>query len=189
MDALMAAFVGACLCQASDRTAWLAAIMGDRYHRPTTLMIAATVALALGNGLGAVGGTLIAPIMTPNARALFLAIALISAGGSAFFRLKVPDRMAGWRTGAFATTLIALLAIGVGDRTQFLTMAIATRTPDAATFAAIGATLGSLVVLIPALIAGERAYLALPLRASRFAIGVVLLLAGIGIGLNALRLI
>lgn len=185
----MAAFVGACLCQASDRTAWLAAIMGDRYQKPTILMVAAVLALALGNALGAVGGTLIAPIMTPNARALFLAIALISAGSSAFFRLKPPDRMAGWRIGAFATTLVALLAIGVGDRTQFLTAAIAARTPDAAAFAAIGATLGSLVVIVPAFIAGERAYLALPIRAVRIAIGLVLMVAGTTTGLGALRLV
>lgn len=185
----MAAFVGALLCQASDRTAWLSAILGDRYQKPWMMIAAAAIALAIGNSLGAVAGTLMAPIMSPNARALFLALALLSAGSSALFALKSPDRMAGWRIGAFGTTLVALLAIGVGDRTQFLTAAIAARTPLAAPFAAIGATLGSLAVIVPAMLAGERHYQALPHRATRLAIGLVLVLTGIVFGLGALRLI
>lgn len=185
----MAAFVGALLCQASDRAAWLSAILGDRYQKPVPMIMAATVALALGNAFGAVAGTLMAPIMTPNARALFLALALLSAGSAALFTLKSPDRMTGWRIGAFGTTLIALLAIGIGDRTQFLTAAIGARTPIAAPFAAIGATLGSLVVIVPAMLAGERDYRALPHRSIRIVIGLVLVMTGVVFGLGALRLI
>ena len=185
----MAAFVGALLCQASDRTAWLSAILGDRYQKPLPMIAAAALALALGNALGAVAGTLMAPIMSPNARALCLALALLSAGSSALFTLKSPDRMAGWRIGAFGTTLVALLAIGIGDRTQFLTAAIAARTPLAAPFAAIGATLGSLVVIVPAMLDGEHDYQSLPHRPIRIAIGLVLVLTGAVFGLGALRLI
>ncbi len=185
----MAAFVGALLCQAGDRTAWLAAIMADRYQKPGTVIIAAIIALLAGNVLGAVAGTLMAPIMTPNARALFLALALVSAGSSGLFALKSPDRMTGWRIGAFATTLVALLAIGVGDRTQFLTAAITARTPLVAPFAVIGATLGSLAVIIPAILAGERGYQSLPHRPIRMVIGVILMVTGLILGVGALRLI
>lgn len=185
----MAAFVGALLCQASDRTALLAAIMADRYQKLPSLIVAATLALLGGNAMGAVAGALIAPMMTPNARMLFLGLALMSAGMSAFFALKPPDRMAGWRVGAFATTLIALLAIGIGDRTQFVTAAVAARVPAAAPFAVIGATLGGLAVIVPAMIAGERQYLALPHHPVRIAIGLVLVLTGAAFGLAALRLV
>ena len=34
MDALMAALVAAALAQVGDRTAWLAAILSDRYAKP-----------------------------------------------------------------------------------------------------------------------------------------------------------
>lgn len=185
----MAAFVGALLCQASDRTAWLAAIMADRYQKPAIVIVAAIIALSAGNALGAVAGSLMAPIMTPNARALFLAIALVSAGSSGLFAMKSPDRMSRWRIGAFATTLVPLLAIGVGDRTQFLTAAVTARTPLVAPFAVIGATLGSLAVVIPAILAGERGYQSLPHRPIRFAIGLVLILTGLVFGVSALRLI
>lgn len=185
----MAAFVGALLCQASDRTAWLSAIMADRYQKPGAIIIATIIALVAGNSVGAIAGLLMAPIMTPNARALFLAIALVSAGGSALFALKPPDRMAGWRIGAFATTLVALFAIGVGDRTQFLTAAITARSPEAAPFAVIGSILGSLAVIIPAILAGEHRYRTLPHRPIRLAIGIVLIVTGLVFGLGALRLV
>ncbi|OYY79699.1 MAG: UPF0016 family membrane protein [Sphingomonas sp. 28-62-20] len=188
MDALMAAFVAALLVQAGDRTPWLAAILADRFQRPGQVIAAAILALTITNILGAIAGALMAPILTPNARALLVAFALVSAGVTALGTLKHPGEMAGWRTGAFLTSLIGLAALGVGDRTQFVTAALAAGgTPPA--FAAVGATLGSLVVVIPALLAGAAARQALPLAAIRIGTGAVLIVAGIGAGLSALRLI
>ena len=54
---------------------------------------------------------------------------------------------------------------------------------------AIGATIGGLAVLIPAMLAGERAYAKLPERAIRLPIAALLLIAGAIIGLGALRLL
>src|SRR3546814_8417770 len=89
------------------------------------------------------------PMLTPEARALLLALALVSAGGAALFKAKAPDALPDSRLGAFATGLLALLALGIGDRTQFVTFALAARTPIPA-LAFVGATLGSLAVTIPA---------------------------------------
>lgn len=184
----MAAFVAALLIQATDRSAWVLAVLGDRYDRPLSLIMATVIAVGTANAIGAVAGALMAPILTPNAKALLLAIAIGSAGLSALFTPKLPDRFTGSRAGAFLTTLIGLLAMAMGDRTQFATAAIATRTPWPA-FAAIGATLGSLVVLIPAMAAGEAAYRALPLRPVRVTIGVVMIMVGLTLAMGALRLI
>ncbi len=183
----MAAFVGALLCHASDRTPWLAARLGDRYDKTGQLIVAAILAIAMTNALGAIGGILMAPYMTPNARALLLGLALVSAGISALLPLKPP---AGLNRGAgpFLTAFLCMLAMGIGDRTQFLTMAIATRTPIPG-LAAVGATLGGMAIVIPALMAGERRYREMPHRAVRLAIGGVLITFGIGIGLGALRLL
>lgn len=184
----MAALVAAALAQASDRTPWLTAIMADRYQRPFSVIIGVGMALLIVNAVGMVAGMLLAPLLTPEARALFLAFALVSAGGSALFPIKPPDRMTGWRAGAVLTPLIAVLALGVGDRTQFITAAFAARTPVPG-FALAGAVIGALAVNIPAILAGEAARKALPLTAIRIAIGVVLILWGAVSGLNALRLI
>lgn len=184
----MAAFVAALLIQASDRTPWALAILGDRYDRPLPVIAAAVVAIATANALGAIAGSLMAPILTPNAKALLVAVALGSAGVSALFKPKVPDRFAGSRAGAFLTVLIGVLAMAMGDRTQFATAALATQTPWPA-FAAVGATLGSLVVVIPAMAAGEASYRSLPLRPIRIAVAAMLIVTALVLAAGALRLV
>jgi len=186
MDALMAALVAALLAQASDRGVWLAARLGDRFDRHWTSVAGLVIALVGINAIAAAGATLIAPMLTPNASALLLALALISAGGAALFAPKPPAET--FRGGAFIASLAALLALGIGDRTQFITFALAVRTPIPA-LAAIGSTLGGLVILVPAMLAGERAYRGLPNRAIRLPIAALLLIVGAIVGLGALRLL
>jgi putative Ca2+/H+ antiporter (TMEM165/GDT1 family) len=187
MDALMAALVAVLLAQASDRTAWLTAILGDRYG-PGAVILATALALALGNTIAAIGGTLVAHQMSPNAKDLFLAIALIFAGVAAFSRIKPPDRLTGWKLGALFTSLLGVFVLALGDRSQFLTAAITARSPSPA-FAAIGATLGALAVNVPAILAGEGARKHLPITAVRITIGVLFVLVGTYMALGAIRLI
>jgi putative Ca2+/H+ antiporter (TMEM165/GDT1 family) len=193
MDALMAAFVAAILAQASDRTPWLTAILSTRFAQsgsrgPGAVIAGTAIALATINAIGAASGAIIGPRITPNAQSLLLALALLSAGGSALFPIKPPDRLAGWRIGAFLTSLFGVAILALGDRTQFLTAAFAARSPTPA-LAAVGATLGALVVNVPAILAGEDARKGLPLAGVRITIGIVFLIAGAVFGLSALRLI
>jgi len=188
MDVLMAAFVAAILAQASDRTPWLTAILASRFARPGAVIAGTVVALAVINAIGAIGGAIIGPRLSPNAQALLLALALVSAGGSALFPMKMPDRLSGWRIGAFATSLLGVAILGFGDRTQFITAALAARSPAPA-LAAVGATLGSLVVNIPAILAGEEIRGKLPLTIVRIVVGILFLIAGAIAAFSALRLI
>lgn len=188
MDALMAAFVASLLTQASDRTPWLTAILSSRFARPGQVIAATVIALAAGNAAAAVGGMLIGPRMPPNAQGLLFALSLLSAGGSALFAIRPPDRLAGWRIGAFLTTLLGVAIMAAGDRTQFITFALATGTPAPA-LAAIGATLGSLTVNVPAILAGEDARKALPLTAIRIGVGILFLVTGTVMALGAVQLI
>ena len=184
----MAALVAAMLAQASDRTPWLAAILGSRFARPGVVVLASAIALALGNAIAAIGGTLVAGHMSPNARDLFLAVALIFAGVAAFSPIKPPDRLDEWKIGAFATSLCGVFILALGDRSQFITAAITARSPSPA-LAAIGATIGALVVNVPAILAGEKKRDAVPITAIRIAIGVLFLLVGLYLALGAIRLI
>jgi len=188
MAALMAALVAAALAQVGDRTAWLVAILADRYRRPLTVLVAATLALAAASAIAAVGGALVAPTLTPNARTLFVAVALALQGGGALVAAKPPERLDRWRLGAFATPLLGLFILAFGDGLQFVVAALAAR--DAAPWqAAIGATIGSLAILVPAALMGERDWLRLPLVAIRRIAGVLFLVAGIVLALGALRLV
>ncbi len=184
----MAALIAAFAAQTGDRTAWLAAILGDRYRRPWQVVAAAGLALASASVIAVALGTALAPRLTPEARLAVLAIALIFQGGGAFFPLKAPDRLTGWRTGAALTSFVGLFILAFGDGVQFIIGALAMRSP-LPWLAAIGATIGSLAVVAPAAIIGERAWLALPLRSVRLTAAVAFLLTGTFIGLSAMRLL
>lgn len=188
MDALMAALVAAAAAQVGDRTAWLTAILADRYRRPGLVLLAAALALAAASGIAATGGALVAPMLTPNARALFLAVALVLQGGGALVAAKAPDRLEGWRLGAIGTAALGLFILAFADGVQFIVAALAARS-GTPWLAAIGATIGSLAVLAPAALLGEAAWTRAPLGLVRRGSGVVFLLVGLILGLGALRLV
>lgn len=183
----MAALVAALVIQASDRTPWLASSLGSRFGKPGQVVVAAALALALGNGLAVVAGILIAGHLSPNARDLLLAFALLSAGVSAFWPIK-PPKAAGNRLGAFVASFVGVALLGFGDRTQFVTAALAARSTTPA-LAAVGAVIGTLVVTVPAILIGEAKWRRLPLAAIRIACGVPLVIVGVVQGLGAVRLI
>jgi putative Ca2+/H+ antiporter (TMEM165/GDT1 family) len=188
MDALMAALVAAALAQVGDRPAWLAAMLADRYRAPGLVIAMAALALLGAGLLAALAGALLAPRLTPEAKQLFLGMALLLQGGGALFPVKAPDRLAGWRIGAAATSLIGLFILAFGDGVQFVVLALAARA-DLPWMAAVGATLGSLAVIVPAAVSGEAGWTALPLVAMRRIIGALFVLAALWLGLGALRLI
>ena len=184
----MAALVAAALAQVGDRTAWLAAILSDRHGRPGLVIAMAGLALLAASGLAAALGATIGPKLTPNAQQLMLALALMLQGGGSMFPARPPERLDRWRIGAVATALLGLFILAFGYGVQFIVLALAARTPVPA-LAAIGATLGSLVVIVPAALMGEAAWRRLPLKPLRIAIGVLFVLVGIILALGALRLI
>ena len=184
----MAAIVLGAITQATDKTPWLAAMLADRFRAPVFVALAALVALAINYALGVVGGLLVAALLTPEARLLLLALALVLAGLGTAIRDKAPDGLAGWRVGRGVTVFAGLFIMVFGDRMQFIVAALAARSvlPWAA---AVGATLGAAAVTGYAAVAGERAWRALPLRALRIGAAGVLTVAGLWTGLSAVRLI
>ncbi|MCP3735059.1 TMEM165/GDT1 family protein [Sphingomonas sp. RP10(2022)] len=188
MDALMAALVAAALAQVGDRPAWLAAILADRYRAPGLVIAMAALALLAAGLLAAAASLLIAPRLTPEAKQLFLALALLFQGVGAAFPVKVPDRLDGWRLGAIVTSFAGLFILAFGDGVQFIVLALAARV-ELFWLAAVGATLGSLVVIVPAAVLGEAGWTALPLKSLRRIIGALFVGAAFWLGLGALRLI
>ena len=186
MDALMAALVAGALLQVGDRTAWLTAILSDR-HRPAVTIVAAALALALASGIAAAAGALVAPLLTPNAKALFLALALVMAGGGCLIAARPPERLERWGIGGFATAFLGLFILAFGDALQFVVVALAAR--GSPPLAAIGATLGSLAVIVPAACLGERDWTRLPLVRARRGIGALAVLVGLIVGLGGFGLL
>jgi putative Ca2+/H+ antiporter (TMEM165/GDT1 family) len=188
MDALMAALIAGALAQAGDRPASLAAILSDRHRRPLPVLLAAALALALAGALACLGGALLAGRLTPAASAIFLGLALVFQGAGGFLPVKPPERLEGWRFGAFGTAFAGLFILIFGDGLQFVVLALAVRA-DLPWAAAVGATLGAMAVIAPAAVMGERAWTRLPQRTIRRAASALFLLAGIALGLSGLGLV
>lgn len=184
----MAALVVGALASIGDKPAWLAAILADRFRAPGLVIAAALLALLAAGGLAAAAGALIGPRLTPEARLLMLALSLLLQGGGALGRVKPPERLDGWRIGAFVTALLGLFILAFGDGIQFVVATLAARTP-LPWLAAVGGALGCLVPVSTAAILGERDWLALPLHRARLAIAALFLLAGTVLALQALGLV
>ena len=184
----MAALLAALVSQPSDRTPWLAAILAGRTRRPVAVLLGLALALGLVQAMAAAAGAWIGPKLSPNAQELLLALALLSALAAMVTRIKPPDRLEGWRLPPFVSAFLGLLILGLGDRTQFLTFAIAARSP-VPWLAAVGALIGALAVNVPLVLAGERARRRLPLAALRWGGAFLFGVTGIAAGLSALRLV
>ena len=113
--------------------------------------------------------------------AVFLALALLLQGAGGLVRAREPDRLARWRLGAFGTSGLGLFVLALGEGLQFIVLALAV-SAELPWAAAVGATAGSLAVIAPAALIGERGWTALPLLAIRRTAGAML-------GFSALRLL
>lgn len=188
MDALVTTFIAAALAEWGDKTQLLAIALAARFERPAPVLAGVALA-ALANALiAAAAGTLLHELVTLRALSLLVAVALVFAGVAGLFRNQTPEMGASWRTGPFLTTLGCFFLLEFGDKTQFLTVALAAQY-DALALAATGATLGVIAASAPAVLLAARAPTMLPLKAIRTAAAALFLFAGSLIALNALRLI
>ncbi|MCC2977501.1 hypothetical protein LK533_12545 [Sphingomonas sp. PL-96] len=188
METLVPAFVAVLLTQVFDPPARLAAVLGDRFGARGSVILGLVVAQGAGFALAAAGGALLAPGMSPNARALLLALALVFAGAGGFLRSRLADRLAGWRIGSFATTLLGIFILAFGDRSQFLVVGFAAWGASPV-LAAIGAGVAAVAVGGVAVSLGERTWCGWPGRdAARIGVATVLLVTGAVLALRALRL-
>jgi putative Ca2+/H+ antiporter (TMEM165/GDT1 family) len=175
LEPLLLTFVAALAAEWGDKTQLLVVAFGARYRRPLPVIAGVAVGALLNALLSAFGGHLLHGYVTPRAVSLIVGMALVFAGGGAFLRARTPDMGGSWRVGPFLTTAACFFLLEFGDKTQFVT-------------AAFGATAGIILSSVPAALLGGRFADAVPLRAIRIAVGSVLLLAGLAVGLSALRL-
>jgi len=185
MDALLTAFVAALLGEWGDKTQLAVAVLAATTRRPAHVLAGLFLAALLSNVVAALAGVFIAGTITIRAMTLMVALALLFAGGSGLIRRKMPAP--GAPRWPLVTAFILCLAAEMGDRTQFLTFALAGRF-DSAPLAAAGATAGTLVACIPAALLGDKLATALPVRAIRYTVAALFLVAGFITAVNALQL-
>lgn len=188
MDALLISFLAAALGEFGDRTQLLVALLAVRFGRPLPILAGVAVG-GLANALIAgVAGGLLHGVITLRAISLLVAVAFLYAGATGLFEKKPLELGKYWKTGAFLTSAITFFLAEFGDKTQFLTFAIAAQY-DAAWLAAFGATAGMLAAATPAALLAGRFEATLPLKPIRYAIAGLFLFGGFIVAINALRLI
>jgi putative Ca2+/H+ antiporter (TMEM165/GDT1 family) len=185
MDILVISFVAALLAAWSDKTQLVTAMLAERTQRPLLVLAGLFLALAAGNTIAAIAGSYVGHMINPRAATLLTALALLFAGGSGLIRRRPPKPATAKLP--LLTAFILCLASEMGDRTQFLTFALAGRF-DSAPFAAAGATAGALAACLPALVLGEELQKKAPLRAIRYIGAGLFLIAGFIIAVQALQL-
>jgi Ca2+/H+ antiporter, TMEM165/GDT1 family len=188
VEPLLTSFVAAALAEWGAKTQLLAVALAIRYRRPLPILIGIALAATANSLIAAYAGSLIHGRVPLRALALLTGLALLFAGAEGLFPAKHKPMGDTWRTGPFVTTAACFFLLEFGDRTQFITAAIAARF-DAFALAGAGAAAGILVSSAPAVLLGTRFEGTLPLRAIRVASAILFLIAAFIVAINALRLV
>lgn len=192
MEAFLPALIAAFLAEWGDKTQLLVAALAVRHAvmrsaaRP--LLAGVAIAAIANAALSAAGGWLLADQVNFRALGLLTALAFIFAGGGALFPSRAPKVATDWKTGAFTTALFAFALVEFGDKTQFVTAALAART-GSPVLAGAGASLGVIAASIPAAVLGTSLARHVPIAGIRLGVGMLLLLVGLWMAASALLLI
>jgi len=188
LDALLASFVVAALGEWGDKTQLLVIALAVRYRRPLPILAGIFVAALANSLIAAFGGLLVHDMITLRAISLLIALALVFAGVAGLIRPK-PYQSAGTSSaGPFLVAAASFFVLEFGDKTQFLTFALAAQY-NAFALAAAGATAGVMASSVPAALLGDGLAKAVPLKGVRIGLGLLFLAIGLLVGLNALRLV
>jgi len=185
LEPLLTTFVAALLGGWADKSQRVAALLCARSG--AGIVVAALLLAAAANSFAsALAGSLLRRELTVTASALLLAVALAFAGVAGLIgeAPKTPGR----RGGPFLSALVALLAAGWGDRTQYLVAALALYWNSFLPVAA-AAWLATVAVCLPAAAGGDAFVRAAPLKALRILFSLLLLIAGAAVAVTSLGLV
>ncbi|AKH44030.1 putative Ca2+/H+ antiporter (TMEM165/GDT1 family) [Altererythrobacter atlanticus] len=151
------------------------------------LLVAIWASCIASSALAAWVGGVLAPMMAPDAKQVFAAMALLMGAGE--LALLRPRRKPAEPTRSAGAMLLVLLASQITDAARFLVLALSVAN-GVPMLAAAGGALGSGIVLTFAWAMGAEWEERLPLAALRWAAATLLLLAGaamllIGLGILA----
>ena len=187
MDALLTALLGCFLAEIGDKNQLLVLALATRFRRDGAIIAGIMLAASANAAIAAVAGAFLAPMLSADARLLFLALAVLFLGVGLLWRVKAPDPLADWPTGPFLTAALGLFILGFGDGSQFLIVGLATRTAEPV-LAAVGGTLGVMAALVPVVLLRERMLPAGPIRAIRVSVALLMLIVALTLAVLALQL-
>ena len=180
MDAILPALLAVLLAETGGKTQGLVHAAG--LARPELPVLGVLLLTTLtGLGVAAFGGSAIAHLLTPDARALLAGMALVFAGAPMLLPRRKPIAPP-------RHLVLALAKSQFGDASQFIVFAIAARA-DTPVLAVMGGVFGVTAAMLPPLMMGKGWPGKIPLTVLRTAAAMLLLIAGAGLAVGALRLI
>lgn len=188
MDALFLSFFLCALTEAFGAVPLLFAQLGKRFGNGPVLWGALLAATGANAAIAALAGSLIVPMLTPEARALFLALALAAGALPLMRKAALSDSLAGWRIGAFPTIALGLFILGFGESPTFLVAGIAAAYADP-WMAGIGGCLGSAAACIALSAVSFPDPLPRSVSIIRWGVAFTILIVALLIAMSALRLL
>ena len=186
MDALLTGFLAAALGEWGDRSQLVAALLAARYGKPGQVLAGIALAAAANAAIAAFGGSLIHAEIMARAASLLLAVALLYTCGTGLIGPEGKDPRP--RFGPLAGSALAVVAAMWGGRTQYVTAGLAAQF-GAWPLVAAGAAAGIVLSAAPAVALAGRFGTAVPLKPIRIGLSALFVLAGLWVGLSALRLV
>jgi putative Ca2+/H+ antiporter (TMEM165/GDT1 family) len=187
MEALLVSTGIVALAEMGDKTQLLSLLLAAKFRRPLPIILGIFVATLANHALAGAVGTWITHTVGEDVMRWVLGISFLAMAGWTLIPDSAPDDPKPARFGVFGTTLITFFLIEMGDKTQVATVALAAQY-SAFYMVVAGTTIGMMLANIPAVLIGERATKALPIRTIQviaaiiFAVLGVAVLAGFEIG-------
>ena len=169
MEAFLVSTGLVAVAEIGDKTQLLAFMLAARFRRPLPVVLGILVATVANHLLAASLGALAADWLGPDALRWILGLSFLAMAAWTL----VPDRLEvdgavrpQARYGPFLTTLFCFFLLEMGDKTQIATIALAARF-DSLLWVTAGSTFGMMLTNVPAVLLGEVAATAVPLRLVR----------------------
>jgi Ca2+/H+ antiporter, TMEM165/GDT1 family len=179
LEALLVPTGVVALAEIGDKTQLLALVLAARYRKPVPIILGILIATLLNHALAGAIGALLATAIGPDAMRWILGLSFIAMG----IWTLIPDKYEEAqdarppRFGVFAATLVAFFLLEMGDKTQIATVALAARY-DSLTAVVVGTTLGMMLANVPAVLLGQMAAKALPLRPIHITAATIFIVMG-----------
>lgn len=186
MDSLIPAFIAILLAETGERTQQQAHRLGQSFADHKPIYAALVLVSAINLIISGIGGSLIADLISYDARTLFAGLALMLGGLPMLLKISPAKPVA--KKGSFFVSLARFFPAQIAGASPFIVAGLSARS-DMAGFAIAGGFAGVMVAVIPPLLFKDEWPGVLPLPLLRRIAAMLLIAAGLWLAINALRLI
>ena len=188
MEAFLVSTGIVALGEMGDKTQLLALLLAARFRRPLPIILGILVATLVNHACAAAVGDWIARALGPDVLRWVIGGSFLAMAAWMLVPDRLDDEAEGsgrLRLGVFGTTVVAFFLAEMGDKTQIATVALAARYSDLVQVV-LGTTFGMMLANVPAVLLGDRAARAIPMKlvhaiaAGIFAVLGVLTLFNVG---------